>query len=856
MSAPPVRQSRTAPPSWTGLVLAALLVVAILFGGGGADGPLNNGIVEAAAAVVLLLLAVRHFSGARPLPKQAIGPLWILIGLLLIIAAQLIPLPFSWWSSLPGRELAGSAIALTPYHGEWRPMSLDPEATRRFCAGLLVPAAVLLGVLGASQREAVLLLWALVSAACISALIGALQLVLDYPAMLTFYEGARPGAAGVFANENHHSGLLLSALIGAGLLIRLAAGHTHARDLKGVHLAWIGVAFLTVMTLATGARTGTALLLLAVPICVTIALGLRSQLLWLSTLAALVFVIVVVLLFYPSANALALRQSFLFGDDYRYAMLPDVILTLKQYWPWGSGFGTFVPVFAANENLDTAVHLRVNHAHNDLLEWLIESGLPGAVWLILVVAGTAWWVFRQLLKHRGRRDNKTAIIPGGLFILTVLALQSLLDYPLRTDALAATAALAIGLMFAPLRETTQAQSRAQLRRWPVALAVVIGLFIGLQTVRMRVSEAAVGDMQGALSVAARPQNGVGLALAAEAQLAAGNRAEGRRLAYDAVGRAPLTARGVRVLAMASPLGSREGVAAWQVASAMGWRDASTQYWAMRQALFNREYEIAAVRADALMRIHRGSGHERFVRNAAANPRFRAQLLTRLRLRPAWRERFLSLASAKTASEVQAVVAMLQELAQGESKPTLREARSAIAVLIKLGDYGQAWQLYKTIRGKLPVNSLIDDMGFDRTTEEYARDTTAFDWRIARARGATATVEQSDRRMLLIDTDGERTYRAAFRHVPLAPGVYRLQYLIRGAAQSPEAVGIAVRCAGSRTRLGSSPSTPLGTRGLEQRQFTFRVVEECPLTIVAFETQAVGYPAQAEFDNVQLMRVSN
>jgi O-antigen ligase len=134
---------------------------------------------------------------------------------------------------------------------------------------------------------------------------------------------------------------------------------------------------------------------------------------------------------------------------------------LKQSWPWGSGLGTFVPVFQANENLDLVQAAWVNHAHNDLLEWLLETGLPGAILLAAALASLIWRMLR-LMRSRTVADPAPAL--AGFTILLLLSVHSLVDYPLRMRSLAAVAALAIAFILSPSQqrpagEATTAKSR-------------------------------------------------------------------------------------------------------------------------------------------------------------------------------------------------------------------------------------------------------------------------------------------------------------------------------------------------------------------------------------------------------------
>src|SRR3546814_14207683 len=54
-----------------------------------------------------------------------------------------------------------------------------------------------------------------------------------------------------------------------------------------------------------------------------------------------------------------------------------------QYFPWGSGLGSFVSAYAAREPLDQVSVYYVNSPHNEYLGLLIETGVPGLFVLAL-----------------------------------------------------------------------------------------------------------------------------------------------------------------------------------------------------------------------------------------------------------------------------------------------------------------------------------------------------------------------------------------------------------------------------------------------------------------------------------------
>ncbi|MER8848745.1 MULTISPECIES: O-antigen ligase family protein [Mesorhizobium] len=80
----------------------------------------------------------------------------------------------------------------------------------------------------------------------------------------------------------------------------------------------------------------------------------------------------------------------------------------------------------------------VNHAHNDYLELALEGGLP----VILLMVAYAVLLSASSAVIRGEPLQKAAFLS-----LAFLLVHSLVDYPLRTAALAMTFACLNGIVF-------------------------------------------------------------------------------------------------------------------------------------------------------------------------------------------------------------------------------------------------------------------------------------------------------------------------------------------------------------------------------------------------------------------------
>jgi O-antigen ligase len=144
--------------------------------------------------------------------------------------------------------------------------------------------------------------------------------------------------------------------------------------------------------------------------------------------APLIFVAATLLL---SSRETALSRLFAVdaADDLRWSFLPISMSMARDFFPLGSGFGSFERVFMMYETADILSLRYANQAHNDVVQVVLEGGLPA---IAIVLAALAWGV-RSL--WRMWRDGDAERRLAALFLGSSIALwlaASVVDYPLRT----------------------------------------------------------------------------------------------------------------------------------------------------------------------------------------------------------------------------------------------------------------------------------------------------------------------------------------------------------------------------------------------------------------------------------------
>jgi O-antigen ligase len=438
-----------------GLVLT-LIAACFLWGGGSRlDIP---GLIFLQPLSVAIAFALMLTPG--PLRWERVRvPLILLCALTLTMAVQLIPLPPALWAGLPGHEQFLPFIQASATAEVWRPLSLTPDATLASLVGLAIPAAALVGFASLSEGRSRSLLTYLLIASGLSALLGIGQLIGGAQSGLYRYAITNEGAAvGLFSNRNHQAVLLAMTWPMLALWMTERGIGAGQRTLR-LWIGWTGVFALVPLLTATGSRAGLVLGLGGISaawLLLRSARGEDGKALpvpgWLRRNARL-FVIVALLCIVGAAFFLSRGEAIqrLFetnvAEETRWTNLPVLLRIAQDFFPFGSGFGSFDPVFRFYEPDELLRSTYLNHAHNDFIELVITGGLFS---LAAAVAFVVWVVARAFsLKQRGSGSQGSRFIYVGLVMVSLLLIASAVDYPLRTPFHAMLLAFACGWLATP-----------------------------------------------------------------------------------------------------------------------------------------------------------------------------------------------------------------------------------------------------------------------------------------------------------------------------------------------------------------------------------------------------------------------
>jgi O-antigen ligase len=118
----------------------------------------------------------------------------------------------------------------------------------------------------------------------------------------------------------------------------------------------------------------------------------------------------------------------------RSRALPTVWAMTLGYFPFGAGLGSFDPVFRIHEPLALLKPTFFNHAHNDLIEVVLDAGLPG---LLLLLGALTWWGRASVRAWRSGSTASPMLPRIGSAMLLLVILASVFDYPARTPMMMA-----------------------------------------------------------------------------------------------------------------------------------------------------------------------------------------------------------------------------------------------------------------------------------------------------------------------------------------------------------------------------------------------------------------------------------
>jgi O-antigen ligase len=437
--------------AWPAAVSVALLL-AIVSGGSSQASSAAFLLLRVLCLALLAASLLRLLTAGLALTERL--ALLLVVASVSLVSLQLVPLPFSLFAGLPGREFAAKVFAIADIAPRAMPMTLSPEATLGCLLTLMPPIAFFLATLTTESRMRWLLVAVILLGSVANVFLGLAQRFQGPTSDLYLYESTNNGSAtGFFSNRNNFAMLLCVAIPltwamtqklirmraasppvaiagGAVMMLIILMGLAASNSRSGIFLGMLALTLSTLMVISAPAATSRS--------------SRKSARARYSLLAIL-------------GGAFVIGQFGMTGilrivesdplSDHRSEMRQVTARAAADYFPLGSGFGTFRQVYEMHETPSTMLSAFINHAHNDWLELWLEGGLPAAA---LMACFLALFVVQTIRVWNPRGAYAEHVLPRAASVVgMVLLLHSLVEFPLRMPALACIFAAMMAILMAP-----------------------------------------------------------------------------------------------------------------------------------------------------------------------------------------------------------------------------------------------------------------------------------------------------------------------------------------------------------------------------------------------------------------------
>lgn len=386
-------------------------------------------VLIGAAAIVFWLRPRRMLS--PPLPKWLT---WTIRGLLLYLVFQAIPLPVGLLNILsPARGKLTQALAPI-VDVRFAPISVDPAAHILWSftiAGCTVAFFLLRDLTFRMRNRVFVVLLPLFLVAGFEALLGLLQVA-----------GGAVQAVGSYNSRDHYCCILeqtMPVAIALGLVYFSRRGSSSIWPVLQAIACWLLAALLALAIMASLSRGGWFDSIFSLIVLANLLLFPRIPSFgWrVGILGGLLVVVVGVFVFSSPGPMLVRLVSVTEADTdarlYIWKALPPLI---REFCWFGTGLMGFDPVFLKYQ--DVVNSRRIDFAHNDFFQYLIELGVVGFIPLMTCLGALVWEMAKKGWKNAaGESENgheKRLLLAGCLASFSALFLHSIVDFNLYIPA--------------------------------------------------------------------------------------------------------------------------------------------------------------------------------------------------------------------------------------------------------------------------------------------------------------------------------------------------------------------------------------------------------------------------------------
>lgn len=328
-------------------------------------------------------------------------------------------------------------------------VTVTPYVTTDFLlrSAALVAFFLLALLLIRSRRRLQLLAWLIVVSGTFQAFYGGLMTLSDLEyGFFIEKEHYRGVATGTFVNRNHLAGYLeMSLAVGVGLLLSGVSESSASTLKQRIHnvVRWVLsskmqlrvlLAIMVVGLVLTHSRMGNTAFFISLFVsgCFWLLLEKKKSkrvVLFLLTTLFIIDVAIVGSWFGIEKVVDRLEQTAVASES-RDEVVRDSLLYLNDFMYTGSGGGTFEHVFPQYRGID--IDSDYDYAHNDFIQFAVETGLIGVSLLGLLVISSIFVSIRVMRK--GRRSLHRGMAFASFMGVIAIMIHSGVDFNLQIPA--------------------------------------------------------------------------------------------------------------------------------------------------------------------------------------------------------------------------------------------------------------------------------------------------------------------------------------------------------------------------------------------------------------------------------------
>jgi O-antigen ligase len=434
------------------LLVLISLIFAPIFNAGNQPMPLM--VLEIIGLLILALLVI-DASSKKKIPRYL---LFLSCIVLIIPWLYLVPITESLWSGLPGRFLYQETFELFNIEGQYYHLSLIPWETLNSALAIIPPVSLFLAIIFLAANRLIILAYVFLVIVGAEAVVGLFHYLIpsdslpgwvaDFLNYKNIGEMHQGDAHGTYANRDHFAALMAMGVSVCFAVVSMEFRRKKYKEISILRIGLILIVFLLIIQALIFSRSRAGIFLGGFSFIISSVIFFIYMkksfffkgFFYIVPISALLLSLKIGVI--PTLNRFVELNP---EEDARFLIFRRTIAGIKEFFPVGSGPGTYDEVYRRFQPVDQLGF--INHAHNDYLELLFETGLIGML-MVCIFIFLFLIAIIKLYRTRLANDKDFQYLQTAAVIsVLVLLLHGLVDFNFHIPANTLYFAFMLGIVF-------------------------------------------------------------------------------------------------------------------------------------------------------------------------------------------------------------------------------------------------------------------------------------------------------------------------------------------------------------------------------------------------------------------------